>query len=629
MPRSQVLKKAKESLAPRLKTIPELPGVYLMRDSQGAVIYIGKAKNLKDRVRSYFSGHDERYQIEFLVKRIADIDTIVTADEGQAFILERDLIAKHMPRYNVRLKDDKAYLNIRIDTNHAWPRLELVRKIEDDGAQYFGPYSYSYELRNLLEIIKRVVPLRTCTDTVFYNRQRPCLEYQIKRCAGPCCLPVERVEYMQWVKAAMAILNGKVDGLARELREKMESASAELRFEDAAVYRDRLETLENTKSGLNYVSSGGEDRDVFALYREESLAAIVVLRVRNGRIFETSQFAFDQVHISDEEVLESVIWQFYGNKREVPEELITPFELPGQESLIKLLTDRRGASVQIAQPQRGLKSRLLELAGMNARQHFIASFELERRGVEISKELAKLLELKQIPRRIECIDISNLQGSDIVGAVVVFMDGVPDKPQYKRYRLALGGKPDDFAAIYEVTLRRLKRAMEEGSMPDLLLIDGGPGQLAKALQARDELRLSLEIIAIAKLRAAKQSVTAEQSRRQNERKPERLYIEGREEALKLDETHPVTHFLQRIRDEVHRYVITYHRARRAARVLASALDNIPGVGPERRRRLLLHFGSVRKLAEAPVQDLARAGKMPLALAQKVLSGIGAGKAKES
>jgi excinuclease ABC subunit C len=595
---------------------PRLPGVYLMKNQEGTVIYVGKAKDLRARVKSYFLGGDGRPQIQFLLKRVTTIEKIVTASEQQALVLERDLIAKYKPRYNIRLKDDKEFLSIRLDENAEWPRLELVRKREDDGARYYGPYSFSYELRSMLEIIKRVIPLRTCTDTVFYNRQRPCLEYQIRRCAGPCCLPVDKGEYRKCVRQAQAILEGRTDKLLNEFNAQMEKASTDLRFEEAAVLRDRITILKNFKAGTSLVSSRGEDRDVFALFREERLVALSVVNVRNGRVANTSNFSLSGVEIPDEEVIEEALQQFYERGREIPEEIVLPFELPNQSMLNEAVAQKRGGAVEFIVPSRGVKARLLDLAQLNAREHFSASFDAESRYKELARKLSLKLKLRQIPRRIECVDISNLQGSDIVGALVSFYDGVPDKTAYRTYKISQQGKPDDFAAVNEVVGRRLERGTQEDNLPDLLLIDGGPGQLAMALEARDALEVPLEIISIAKMRT-ESDVQSSDIRK----KPERIYVEGGDDPIELDAADEVTHFLQRMRDEVHRYVIGFHRRRRAGRVFQSILDSIPGVGAQRRGRLLRQYGSVDRMAEAPVEELAKVGRMPKSLAERVLERV--------
>ncbi|MCB0311512.1 MAG: excinuclease ABC subunit UvrC, partial [Bdellovibrionales bacterium] len=537
-------------LRKEVTNFPKLPGVYLMRDAGKQVIYVGKAKDLRSRVKSYFAGGDGRSQIEFLLKRIETIEFVVTENEDQAFVLERDLINRHKPRYNIRLKDDKAFLSVRLDENAEWPRLELVRRVEADGARYFGPFSFSYELRNLLEIVKRVVPLRTCSNTVFYNRQRPCLEYQIKRCAGPCCLAVKPEDYRDWVKQAVSILEGKTTELERELKQQMERASEELRFEDAAVLRDRINTLQHFRSGRPITSNFSEDRDVFALYREERLATLAVLQVRLGRISNSLNFAFTDVTIPDSEVLQSALEQFYSGGREIPEEIIVPCEIPEKDFLRTRLEEQRQAKVDLVVPQRGIKFRLLGLANVNAKQHFIGRYDAETRYMEVAKALAVKCSLPQIPRRIECVDISNLQGSDIVGALVSFFDGVPDKSSYRRYKISLSSKPDDFASIYEVVQRRLRRGKQDGDLPDLIIIDGGAQQLAKALQARDVEDLRLDFIALAKSR-----LKPDTAQGKSQRTPERIFVANQPDPIALAPDSELSHFLERIRDEAHRYVI--------------------------------------------------------------------------
>jgi len=620
--RSRALENQRAGFEPLLKRAASFstrPGVYLMKDDAGTVIYVGKAKNLRARVKSYFMGGDGRVQIEFLLKKVKQIDTIVTSSENEAFVLERDLITKYKPRYNIRLKDDKAYLSIRIDKNQPWPRLELVRDVQQDGALYFGPYTFSYELKSLLEIIKRVVPLRSCSDTVFYNRQRPCLEYQIRRCLGPCCLPVRREDYLELVKQAVALLEGKSAWLIKELSGRMEQASKELRFEEAAFLRDRIRILENARSGRALMSSGGEHRDVFGLYREGSLATLSVLRVRFGHVSDSVNYSFLDIQVPDAEVLEEAVSQFYEGGREIPQEIIVPQEFENLALIRDVLAERRQASVVISAPQRGVKHRLLGLAQLNAREQFKVCFDAEIQASVTLKELARTLMLKQVPRRVELVDISNLQGSDIVGAVAVFYDGKPEKQSYKKYIISFQDKADDFAAVYEVVQRRLRRGIAEGDLPDLMIIDGGPGQLAKALEAREGLKCNVEIAALAKMKAARRKRWAGQEEDLLSIKPERIYREGAAEPICLEPTQATTHLLQRMRDEVHRYVISFHRQRRSARVLGSVLAEISGLGPERRKRLLAAYGTIESMRERSAQELARAGRMPLKLARKVLA----------
>jgi excinuclease ABC subunit C len=604
-----------QELIEKVAKFPKLPGVYIMKDAAGEVIYVGKAKELRARVRSYFTGADERRQIAYLLSRINHIDTVITENEMQALVLERDLITKYKPRYNIRLKDDKAFLSIRVDTNAQWPRLELVRKRVEDGARYFGPYSFSYELRTLLELIKKSIPLRTCSDTVFFNRTRPCLEYQIKRCSGPCCLPVSPEQYEEWVSYALKVLEGKVEPLIKELNEKMERASEALQFEEAAKMRDTIETLTNWKKGTSIISSRDEDRDVIGYYREERFAAVSILKVRSGRVMDGANFRFDDVVVPDDELIDSVITQYYVVGRDIPSEIITPMELVSAETLSEYVTMTRGQKVSLMTAERGIKARLLALAQTNAKEHFSSSFDGEARYKDIAEKLAKVAELKQIPRRIECIDISNLQGSDIVGALVSFQDGEPLRSAYRKYKIrTVENAPNDFASIYEVVSRRLTSGMRDEDLPDLLIIDGGQAQLNQALKAKEDVGAAIEIISLAKARSFEeqgQMITT----------PERIYIPHDETPRALDPKSELTKFVARVRDEVHRFVITFHRATRAKRAVRSKLDEIRGVSPQSRMRLLKSFGSVEDIKNASAEEVAKQGRMPLSLAKKVLSNL--------
>jgi excinuclease ABC subunit C len=592
---------------------PVEPGVYLMRDNAQVVIYVGKAKSLKARLKTYFTGGDGRYQIEFLLRRVESFETIVTQSEEQAFLLERDLITKYKPRYNIRLKDDKSYLSIRVDERAEWPRLELIRRPENDGATYYGPFAFSGELRNLLEVIRKVIPLRTCSDAVLYNRQRPCLEYQIKRCCAPCCLAVAQDEYRDLLKQAISIIEGKTASTVKKLTQKMEHAAEDLRFEEAAAWRDRIDILENFQAGHSLITFRGENRDVFGLVREGDSAAVCVLLVRHGRISESKPFILHDVAVSDEELIEAVVQQFYDGGREIPCEIIVPFELTNASLIEAGLAARRGGKVDVVYAQRGSKARLLDMAALNARHAFAGSRTKESEWDVVAAALRDTLGLRQSPRRVECVDISNFQGSDTVGAVVVFFDGVADKSSYRRYNLERFDAPNDFSSIYEVVSRRLKRGAAENSLPDLLVIDGGAGQLSMALQARDELGLGVEIVALAKMRTESEVMSADITR-----KPERLFIPGRDESLLLEEGAPLTRFLSRIRDEVHRFVITFHREKRAKRVFQTRLDTVSGVSPEMRRRLLRHFKTVDKIGEAAPEEISKIGKMPVTLARKIV-----------
>lgn len=608
-----------EDLKEQALRFPTLPGVYIMRDARRTVIYVGKAKSLRDRVLTYFRGGDGRLNVDFLLQHIRHVETIVTQGEKEAFILERDLITKYKPRYNIRLKDDKAYLSVRIDLEDPWPRLEVVRRRAHDTALYFGPFAFSYELRTLLDVIKKVIPLRSCSDTVFHNRQRPCLEYQIQRCCGPCCLPVDQKDYQQWVEQAIAVLKGDLQPLRSHLEALMEKASEELRFEDAATHRDRLTILESLAGERMPVASDEVTQDSFAVFREEKLATLSVLQARGGRIVDSKYYSFDDVFISDEEIIRTSMIQFYSGPRELPEEILLPLKLEDEEGLLDYLAEKRGGKIVIRIPKRGVRYRLVQLAEMNARHHYAAIFDAESRYQQAAQALALRLALRQMPRKIECIDVSHFQGSQTVGALVSFFDGRPHKAGYRKYKLSQEGNPNDFASIHEVVYRRLEHGLRDENLPDLMIIDGGKAQLAKAREARDTLGVTLDIVALAKSRLLQtpQDKNGESSDLLV-RSDERIFIEGMSDPIPFKASDPATNLIARIRDEVHRFVITYHRSLRAKNLRHSILDEVPGIGPERKRRLLKTYGSIKKLKSASVEELAKAGRMPRGLAENLL-----------
>lgn len=595
-----------------LKTFPKSPGVYIMRDMSGQVIYIGKAKNLRTRIRTYFRGGDGRYQIEYLLKHIHDIETIITSSEEDAFILERDLINRYKPRYNVLLKDDKSYLNVRIDLNQQWPKIELTRKVSNDGALYFGPYSYSYELKLLLEAIKNVIPLRTCSNTVFFNRQRPCLEYEIKRCSGPCCLPVDKDKYRSWIEQAIELLKGKTGTIVSQLEKQMEIAASLLRFEEAAAIRDRILKLKQYSSGKMPNVHHGESRDAFYLYRQGELGSVCLLSVRHGRISDTKNFLMKRLLVSDDEVLEAAVSQYYEGGAEIPEEIVLPCKLSNIDLIISRLKSKKGQTPLMTYPKRGSKYRLLQIAELNAHQSFEASYDEEERYSNVSSNLARLCRLKQIPKIVECVDISNWQGSDIVGAIVAFEDSAPNKSLFRKYQISFDGKPDDVRAIGEVINRRLSRVDEEAQFPDLIIIDGGFTQLQSALRARDDLGVPVEIISLAKARTDSNMTSSF-----IERSVERVFIEGSSEPILLEPGSDVSLLLEKIRNEAHRFVISFHRNTRARRVMRSLLDEVSGIGPERRKRLFRHFGSVEAMKRASLDELTKEGRMPKSMAEKL------------
>jgi excinuclease ABC subunit C len=598
----------------KLDAIPAEPGVYLLRDKAGKVLYVGKAKSLRSRVRAYFrEGGDGRFQVRFLMKKVRDFDTLVTATEKEALILENNLIKQYHPRYNIRLKDDKSYLSAKI-TNHPWPRIMVTRKIVKDGGKYFGPFGSAEGLRETIDVIRKVFPLRTCSDAVFRNRTRPCLEYQIKRCMGPCCLPVDRQEYERHLKAAQMLLEGRDLELLRELREQMQSHAARLEFEQAAKIRDRVRAIEKTVERQTVLHHWGIDQDVFGLYREGGSIEAIVLMVRGGKLTSTQSWSFQDLEFADQDVLADLLTQYYSGARNIPDEIILPVELEDAEVRAELLSERRGRKVVLLVPQRGEKARLLAMANENARQSFASRRENDNRRERMLEDLRAKLHLRNTPKRIECYDISNLQGTMVVGSQVTFDEGEPRKELYRRYRIKGFQGQDDFASMYEVLRRRLERAVRENEFPDLWVIDGGKGQLNVACAALKEFNLMEQIDVVS---LAKQHVFGDRRAREVTKSEERVFLPNRKDPIVLPKHSTALFLLVRIRDEAHRFAITYNRELRRRARLRSALDDIEGIGPVRRRALLNHFGSLKKIREATVEEIAAVKGMNRELAGEI------------
>jgi excinuclease ABC subunit C len=585
----------------RLESIPTEPGVYLLKDRHGKVLYVGKAKSLRPRVRAYFrDGGDGRFQVRFLMKRVRDFDTLVARSEKEALILENNLIKQYKPRYNIRLKDDKSYLSAKV-TNHAWPRITVTRRIVKDGGRYFGPFGSADGLRETIDVIRKVFPLRTCSDGVFRNRARPCIEYQIKRCLGPCCLPVDREEYARHLHAAEMLLEGKNLELLKDMRDRMLAYAERLEFEEAARVRDRVRAIEKTVERQTVLHHWGGDQDVFGLYRQGGFIETIVLMVRNGKLTSTRGWSFQDLEFPDQEILADLLTQFYAGARFLPDEVILPVELDDAAVRAELLSERRGRKVEVFVPQRGDKVRLLEMAMQNARQSFNSRRDNENTREKMLDELRVKLHLRNSPKLIECYDISNLQGSMVVGSQATFDEGEPQKALYRRYRIRTVEGQDDFASLYEVLNRRLRRAREENEFPDLWVIDGGKGQLNVALEVLKENGLSdaLDVVSL-----AKQHVLNDPRARAVEKSEERVFLPNRKDPIVLPKNSTALFLLVRIRDEAHRFAITYNRELRRRARLRSVLDDIEGIGPVRRRALLRHFGSLRRIREASVDQLA-------------------------
>jgi len=604
----------------KLANLPSRSGVYLMRDDRGKVIYVGKAKDLRARVRAYFNNPDERSQIQFLVRRVDDVETLVTSNDKEALILENNLIKQYKPRYNIRLKDDKSYLSIKVTTQHAWPRIFTTRKIVKDGNRYFGPFASAVAARETLDIVEKHFLLRNCTEHNFKNRSRPCLQYQIKRCLAPCVLPVSQPDYRERVRQAILFIEGKQNELLSELRQRMAEKSEALEFEAAAKVRDQIQAVEKTLEKQRMVAHWGSDQDVFGLYREGGFIEVQILFVRQGKLTGSQSYSLEDLEFPDEEVMGALLTQFYQGHRFIPDEILLPVELEDAEVREEYLRESKGKRVSIFSPQRGDKRELVEMARENARQSFSERHDQEKAREKMLQELRSKLRLKNYPQRIECFDISMLHGAHAVGSMVTFINGEPDKSRYRHYRIrtidaSSGG--DDFGMMLEVLKRRFTRGQAEEDLPDLVVVDGGRGQLAMALAAMAEVGIKgVEAVGLAKMRVQSAPRSAE-----IERSEERVFLPGQSNPVILKRNSNALFLLQRVRDEAHRFAITHHKKLRARQTLFSALDHIPGVGGARKRALLRAFGSIKRIEEATLEDLLKVPSMNEKAAREILQSL--------
>jgi excinuclease ABC subunit C len=576
--------------------LPEAPGVYLMKGKGGEVLYIGKANVLADRVRSYFQkGADLTPKNRLLIASATDIETMVTRSELEALILENNLIKRHRPRFNVILRDDKNYPYLRLPIKEAFPRFTIVRKVQRDGALYYGPYVPAGALRETLRVIRRVFPLATCEIEIDGKAERPCIEYEIKRCMAPCVGYQTSKEYHEIVRQARMFLEGRDTELLDGYRARMEAASDVEDYEEAARIRDRIFKIERTLERQRVAQTEIVDQDVVGLARDGAAADIQLLFVRGGLLVGRKDFHWGQVaDTPDEELVRSVIEQFYNKEVMPPKQVLLPLALPEADLISRWLSDRKGETVKVLAPERGTKHHLVQLAEENAAaglSQFLRDEATERAAVE---ELRKLLHLKHAPTRIEGFDISNIQGNQGVASMVVWEAGGAKRSEYRKFRIRTVEGADDFASMREVVYRHYAGVKEDQRpLPDLILIDGGIGQLGAAMDALRELGLSrIDIVALAKAKGEKD---------------ERVFLPGRKNPVILKPSSPATHLLQRIRDESHRFAITYHRKLRSRALLSSKLDGIAGVGPAKRRDLLRYFGSIEALAAASEADLQRVG----------------------
>ena len=567
-----------DTVQEKLRTLPDAPGIYIMRDARGKVIYVGKAVVLKNRVRQYFqSSKSHGAKVTAMVAHIADIETIVTANEVEALILECNLIKKYRPRYNVLLKDDKSYPYLKL-TAEDFPRIVLTRRVIRDGSRYFGPYTSGLAVKETLQLLRKIFPLRTCTSF----HKRPCLEFHIKRCLAPCAEKISREDYMRLVNAAEKFLEGRTAAVERELAAQMSEAAESLNFERAAKLRDVLLAVRKVAEKQKIVSDVG-DVDAIGLARLDGATCVQIFFVRDGKVIGRENFQLNgAADESDVQAVMAFIKQYYSRAEISAAEILLPVELPAAD--VKLLS--AWLNVKIVTPKRGVKRGLVDMANQNAAKFL--SEEAARHQLQVAQtfgaveELRTLLKLPTLPRRMECFDISHIQGAETVASMVVFTDGAPDKRSYRRFKIrSAEGKPDDFLSMREVTSRRYGKISE---LPDLIVIDGGQGQLSAALEIIRGAGLQTPVIGLAK-------------------QFELIFVEGSSVPIELPRDSQALKLMQRIRDEAHRFAITYHRKLRRARNLKSALDDVAGIGVKRRTALLKKFGSLAAIKAASIDEL--------------------------
>ncbi len=638
-----------------LRHLPASPGVYLMKDATGRVLYVGKADSLRNRVRSYFGSRgalDAR--ILHMTTEVADIDYILTDTVSEAFLLEGNLIKEHRPRFNIRLRDDKSYPFVKITLGEDFPRIVRTRKLVRDGSRYFGPYASASSVDETLKLLRKIFPFRTCNLDIPDGKrvlERPCLLYYIKRCQGPCIQAIEKAEYRATIERIVDFLEGRQEGIAAELRAQMTHDAEALRFEAAAANRDKLRAVERTIEQQKVAAYSQAEQDVIGLARQENEACLQVLVIRNGKMIGREHFIVEGARdVTDAEVLGSFLPQYYASTQSVPREVLVPSLPTDTDDLATFLSDRRGSHVKVAIPMRGDKRRLVALATQNAvealakeRAEWLAD---EGKRDEALGELASALGLPRPPERIECYDMSNIQGTSAVGSMIVFVNGRPEPREYRRFRIRSGETPDDFRMMAEVLGRRFGRAARlraetgylslasvgadeapEGdtdepddlesdagpveraerdqprddgwALPDLVIVDGGKGQLSAAVRVMEELNMrDVPLCGLAK-------------------RFEELFVPDRAAPIILPRTSQALYLVQRIRDEAHRFAITYHRTVRGKRALASVFDDVPGIGPTRKKALLKRFGSVRRIREASVEEVAATPGVNRELAERL------------
>ncbi len=630
-----------ERLKRKVSRLPQAPGVYLMKGRAGNVFYVGKASNLRARVRSYFNASgDTRAFVALLDRILFDIEIMVTANEKEALLLENNLIKEHRPRYNVLLRDDKNYLALRLDTRKSYPRLDLVRSFGADNARYFGPYHSARTARRITRLLNKHFQLRVCTDRVMRSRKRPCLQHQIGRCLAPCTLDVDRERYRERVADVVLFLSGREDELVGSLEERMVAAAKAEQFEEAARLRDLMGEIRTQLQEQHVVEAVGLNQDVIGRYRQADRVELCLMTIRQGRMIGSQEIPLRHQEFPDDEMLSSFLALHYEGDQPVPDEVLLPVILDDTAVLQEWLTEKRGRKVRLVHPQRGYRRRLVEMADRTARATFEARANRAADTEDMLERMRRRLRLGRTPHRIEAYDISHLQGDHTVGSLVVMEDGEITPKQYRHFRVKKAQGPDDYASLREVLGRRFARALtgEEGwDPPDLLVIDGGKGQLNTCLTVLADLGVphgggEMDVVSLAKERSqwpplpqqsrgdptTSRAADGHDKDRDNEKNVvDRVFLPGVKDPIRLRPNTAELFLLARLRDEAHRFAITYHRKLRRASTLRSTLLDITGVGPKRAKTLLKHFGSVRAVGQADLESLATAPGMSKKVARAV------------
>lgn len=595
-----------EQLENKLKQLPDKSGVYLMKDAEGTIIYVGKAKVLKNRVKQYFTGVQKYAKVALMVENIADLEYIICDSELEALILECNLIKKYRPYYNILLKDDKHFPYVRIDLTEPYPRVTVVRKVKNDGAKYFGPYIAAHTIRDVLDSIYRIYPLRSCKKDIpraIEKKERPCLNYEMKRCIGPCTGEISEEEYGKLVGEVIAMLGVKQNRLKAALKTQMQEASDCMDYEKAAILRDKLRLIDKISGRQKAGMPNLKDKDVFAVWMGENIAVAQAFLVRDGKLDHAEKYYFDYTGEEEGEVLSAFLKQYYMDNLAIPKQVYIAADLPDRESMEQWLTDKKGSKVEIAVPMRGDNKKLAEMARKNARDAVKLKEGLNAKKQRALHNLAQAIGVASGLTRIECYDISNTQGTDSVASMVVFEDGVPSRKLYRRFKIKTVEGSNDFASLQEAVTRRLLRGLngDEGftPLPDLIVVDGGKGQLSAVTDVLASLGAEdLPLISLAK-------------------REEEIFMPGSSESILLKNMSPEFRLITSLRDEAHRFAITYHRRLRENRQRLSELDNVPGVGGVRKKALLKAFSGLEAVKKATLEELQAAPGMTKPAAQNV------------